>query len=220
MKETTQVLEGLQILLGTARINIAAFLTMLITIRKPPTFTEGDLERSADDLNTNAKITYWGLLITHFISAVFILSQSQNLKADDRRNLTSTRSFVVFLFVFMTNLSMWAWSKNYRRFFLDLYKQGYDLKQGLNSDTWAFESWVTIESSFIELYLFMFTLALIFIKLSLMRLRNVTETNDFLRVYRDTIQAGVNIILKVNVQFYLVFEPFLLPKCHSQFSPA
>ena len=72
MKELTSVLEGLQVILGTARINMAAFLTILITIRTPPTYTEGDKENSADDLNTNAKIAFWGLLIMHFVTAIFL----------------------------------------------------------------------------------------------------------------------------------------------------
>ena len=150
MKELTSVLEGLQVILGTARINLAAFLTILITIRRPPTYTEGDTinpDYSADDLNRNAKITYWGLLFMHFIQAIFLWNQSHNYKTDYKWNLNTTRSFVVFFFIFMYNLVVWYWKFGNRAYYIKLYSQGYELKSELNLETWSFDQWVSIESA-------------------------------------------------------------------------
>ena len=76
MKQLSSVTESFNILLGTPVINLAFFITLLTVIHKPPHYSNGykgdnDIFVTAEELNKAAKISFYSLVILHFLTACF-----------------------------------------------------------------------------------------------------------------------------------------------------
>ena len=60
--------------MGTPVTNAAYFIALVTTIRQPPHYTVGDGASTADELNHEAKVSYYTLVILHFLTAIFKFS--------------------------------------------------------------------------------------------------------------------------------------------------
>ena len=75
MKKLSSVVDSFNILLGTPATNVSLFIVW-VALWGPPTYNEENAEMmqghmSADELNKAANLSYWSLLILHFLTACF-----------------------------------------------------------------------------------------------------------------------------------------------------
>ena len=144
MKYLRSIVDGFNIVIGTPVTNIAAFFVLCIVIRKPPHYTK-DSNKSADQLNYDARLIFSILIIAHFFTAIFmLLLRSQRF----RNNVVSLVSIFMALWsVILCNISG-GWS--FPRRTTTTPRQ--DLWE--NEKQYQFEIWLFYENVLIWSYIF------------------------------------------------------------------